>query len=384
MSQMQQFSAWEMGRRDGLMRQWLVQQGLRGLVIYASAYGGDAVRWLTGFPPRHDTYLIWPLEEEPVLLVQLFNHVPNAQEVSVVKDVRWGGVDSAATAVAVLQSLQISDGLVGLVGRVPFQGYQTLVQGLPRVTWRDVSGGFTGLRLVKSEEEVAFLRQGAAYTDAAMAVLAEAARPGVGEFELNGAIEGAYTAAGGQHGIHFLSSTPMAAPDSYVPRQNQTSRVLQVGDVVICELSAGVAGYNGQIHRPLVIGMPPTADYQHLYEVAVAAYEGITAVLRAGATVKEVLDAADLIAAKGLTVCDDLLHGYGAGYLAPVVRTRQTAHSKQATESFLFAENMAIVVQPNVVDESTGAGLQVGNLLLVTADGCDCLHEYPMTFGVCV
>jgi Xaa-Pro dipeptidase len=292
-------------------------------------------------------------------------------------------VDSAATAVSVLQSLPIPNGTMGLVGRLPYQGYQTLAAGLPHVTWRDVSAGFSGLRLVKSAEEVALLRQGAAYTDAAMAALANTARPGVTEFELNAAIEAAYTAVGGQHGIHFLSSTPMQIPDSYVPRQNQTSRMLQTGDAVICELSAGVAGYNGQIHRPLAIGTPPTANYERLYEVAVAAYARITAVLRPGATVKEVLDAADIIAANGLTVCDDLLHGYGAGYLAPVLRTRQTAHSKQAAESFVFSENMAVVVQPNVVDASSGAGLQVGNLLLITADGCECLHDYPLEFEVC-
>jgi hypothetical protein len=33
------------------VRQWLAEQWLRGLIIYASAYGGDAVRWLTGFSP---------------------------------------------------------------------------------------------------------------------------------------------------------------------------------------------------------------------------------------------------------------------------------------------------------------------------------------------
>jgi Xaa-Pro dipeptidase len=200
---------------------------------------------------------------------------------------------------------------------------------------------------------------------------------------LNATMEAAYTAAGGQHGIHFLSSTPMAAPTSYVPRQNQTDRVLQVGDVVICELSAGVGGYNGQIHRPLAMAQEPTLHYRELYEVAVSAYEAIVAVLRAGAQVKDVLDAADVVAARGLTVCDDLLHGYGAGYLAPVVRTRQTAQGKQAAEDFTFRANMAVVVQPNVIDSHTGAGLQVGNLLRVTTEGCETLQQYPMNFAIC-
>jgi hypothetical protein len=89
-----------------------------------------------------------------------------------------------------------------------------------------------------------------------------------------------------------------------------------------------------------------------------------------------------MIEAKGLTVCDDLLHGYGAGYLQPVLRTRQTAHRNQAPEDFLFQEHMAVVVQPNVYDPQTGAGLQVGNSLLITANGNQVLQQYPMMFSV--
>jgi Xaa-Pro aminopeptidase len=234
--------------------------------------------------------------------------------------------------------------------------------------------------LIKSQEELEWLRQGAAHTDAAMAALVNTAQPGVSEYELVAAIEAAYTAAGGEHGIHFLSSTPMAAPQFYVPAQTQSARKLAAGDVIISELSAGVGGYAGQIHRPLAVGREPTAIYRHIYEVALEVYNRIVSTLRPGATVGQVLDAADHIEAQGLTVCDDLLHGYGMGYLPPVVRTRQTAHSGQPPENFVFQENMAVVVQPNVYDPQSGAGLQVGNLLVITADGAESLQSYPLEF----
>jgi Xaa-Pro aminopeptidase len=216
-----------------------------------------------------------------------------------------------------------------------------------------------------------------------MAALVETAKPGASEHELVAAIEAAYTAAGGEHGIHFLSTTPMDAPQAYVPAQTQSARQVQMGDVIISELSAGVGGYAGQIHRPLAVGRQPTAHYRHIYQVAVEAYNRIVAVLRPGAPVGQVLDAADYIEAKGLTVCDDLLHGYGMGYLAPVLRTHQTAHSQQPPEDFTFQENMAVVVQPNVYDPASGAGLQVGNLLVITATGAESLQTYPLDFIVC-
>jgi Xaa-Pro aminopeptidase len=377
------FSPAEYQRRANLTQAWLEQHDLAALVIYASAYGGDNVRWLTGFGPRHDTYLVWPRAGEPILLTQLFNHVPNAQRVSVISDVRWGGPDSAVTLAHVLQAQGITQGQVGLVGRVPYLDYQACSAALPKVAWIDAGKGYVSLRLVKSAEELAWLRQGAAHTDAAMTALAEAAKPGVSEHELAAAIEAAYTAAGGEHGIHFLSATPMAAPQSYVPAQTQSARTLANGDVIISELSAGVGGYAGQIHRPLAVGAEPSGHYRHIYEVALEAYHRIVAVLRPGATVGQVLAAADYIEEQGLTVCDDLLHGYGMGYLPPVLRTRQTADSRQPAEEVTFQENMAVVVQPNVYDPASGAGLQVGNLLVITPAGVESLQTYPMEFGVC-
>lgn len=373
-----QFSQKEYERRYALVDALLDESGLDALLLYANSYANGGIRWLSGFAPRHDTYLLWPRRGEPVLLTQLFNHVPNARRISVLTDVRWGRARSAKTALEVLRERELARAQIGIVGRVPYTDHHTLTTGLPEATWQPAGKEFTALRLVKSAEEVSWLRQGAAHTDAAMRALVAAARPGTSEHELAAAIEAAYVADGGEHGIHFLSSTSMATPRSYVPAQTQTARQLQAGDAIICELSAGVGGYAGQIHRLITVGQPPTAFYQRLYNVARQAYERIVAQLRPGATVADALDAAAFIAEQGLTVCDDLLHGYGMGYLPPVVRTRKTAHSGQAPENFHFEEQMAIVVQPNVYDRESGAGVQVGNLLLITESGAEALQQYPM------
>jgi len=323
------FSAAEYQRRMALVREWMAESDLAALLVYASAYGGDNVRWLSGFAPRHDTYLLVMPEGEPALFTQLFNHVPNAQRVTANADVRWGGPDSGLTLASELQARGIVAQRVGLVGRVPFQDYLTMASRRPGVAWIKAGPGYRSLRLVKSAEEVEWLRRGAAFTDAAMSALVQAAQIGASEHELAAAVEAAYSSAGGEHGIHFLSATPMAAPQSYVPAQTQTARRLQAGDVVISELSAGVGGYAGQIHRPIAVGREPSAEYQRIYDVALEAYRRIVAVLRPGATVAQALDAAEHIAAQGLSVCDDLLHGYGMGYLPPVLRTRATAHGPQ-------------------------------------------------------
>jgi Xaa-Pro aminopeptidase len=44
---------------------------------------------------------------------------------------------------------------------------------------------------------------------------------------------------------------------------------------------------------------------------------------------------------------------------------------------FTFESGMTVVVQPNVVTPDERAGVQTGELLLVTSDGAERLHDYP-------
>ena len=103
--------------------------------------------------------------------------------------------------------------------------------------------------------------------------------------------------------------------------------------------------------------------------------------LRDGATTDEVLDAAECIHTAGFTICDDLLHGFGGGYLAPILRTRRT--SARPPQSFTFRENMVVVIQPNVITEVERMGVQVGELVRVTRSGVESLHGYRMRFVQC-
>ena len=57
------------------------------------------------------------------------------------------------------------------------------------------------------------------------------------------------------------------------------------------------------------------------------------------------------------------------------------AKSEQArAETLALAENMCLVVQPNVITRDQKAGVQVGNLVRVTKDGCESLQRIPLAF----
>ena len=312
------FSAAEMRRRRAAFGQVLEHSGLSYALVYGANRSGSAVPWLTGWPVTREALLVVGLDEEQdVLLVSFFNHVPQARRLSAVP-VEWAGARAVATALEVIAARGGRPGRVGLVGALPFDQYRLLAGQVAEVV--DLNAAYTGLRLVKSGEEVAALRRGAALTDAAVAALADGLRPGATDHEVLARTEQAYTSLGGLHHIHYLAITAMDEPAVSVPAQWPTGCVIRPRDIITCEISAAAAPeYAGQLLRTFTVGAPPTALYAELHAVAAAAFDAITQQLVPGARAGDLAAAGAVIEQAGFTAIDDLVHGFGGGYLPPVV-----------------------------------------------------------------
>src|SRR5437763_9855011 len=152
-----------------------------------------------------------------------------------------------------------------------------------------------------------------------MTAVAERACPGMTEVELVALAEDAYRAEGGMPHITFLRSMPMEAPTGCVPAQNPSNRRIERGDVIITEFSASYWGYSGQVHRAIFVDAEPVPAWQRLFDVALAAYERLVRAVRTDAAVDDAIRAAEPIRDAGLTIYDDLLHGYGVDILPPIV-----------------------------------------------------------------
>src|SRR4051794_3752607 len=137
-------------------------------------------------------------------------------------------------------------------------------------------------------------------------------------------------------------------------------------------VSAAWWDHPGQVLRTFAVGAEPTPLYRELHDVAEAAFDAVAARLRAGATARELVDASGLIEDAGFTIRDDLVHGFVGGYLPPVLGSRSRMLAD--VPEFTFEAGMTVVVQPNVVTPDETAGVQTGELLLVTADGPERLH----------
>src|SRR5260370_18496528 len=122
------FSVEELTRRYGVVRALMQETDLAALLLFSTISSPYEVHYLSNFPTTWETLLVFPLEGEPTLLLELYNHVPNAPQIASIADVRWGGPDLVASAVQSMQERGLAGAKIALVGKLPYQYEKTLRQ----------------------------------------------------------------------------------------------------------------------------------------------------------------------------------------------------------------------------------------------------------------
>jgi Xaa-Pro dipeptidase len=367
------FSDGEIARRRAAIEGVMGEHGASHLILYGANRFGSAVQWLTAWPVTREAAVVVTPGVRDVLLVQFHNHVPNARRLARDADVRWGGPSTIATAVEILQERGAGGSAVGYAGPMTAGQRDALASSFGDVV--DLSGPVTSLRLVKSPEELEWIRVGAELSDRSIEALRREVVPGLTERDLAAIVEGAYLADGGVNHIHYFGVTSMAAPERAVPAQFPSDRRLASGDALTTEISASFWDHPGQVLRTFTIAADPTPLYRELHDVAQAAFDAIAGVVRDGAHVDEAIEAATVIEDAGFTTYDDLVHGFVGAYLPPVLGSK--SRTLEPPPDITFRAGMTVVIQPNVITRDERAGVQTGELVHVTRDGIERLHAAP-------
>ncbi len=371
------FSDAEMQRRRAVMAGLLLEVGLDHLVFCGANRFGSVVQWLTGWPVTAEAVGVFTPGQPDAMFVQHVNHVPLARRLAAPAEVAWGGSSCIEAAVTVLEKRAAKNGRVGVIGPMTFEQHAVLATKFGAII--NLNRHYVRLRQVKSEEEIDWMRIGAAMTDRGMLALGDALRSGLSERDLAEIVERSYVALGGVNVIHYFGVTAMASPQLGVPTQFVANRKVARGDIVFAEISAAFWEHPGQVLRSFAVGDEPPGLYRELHAVADAAFDAVAKVLKAGALPRQVIDAARIIEDAGFTIIDDLLHGYGGGYLPPILgsKSRPSAHVPDEP----FRAGMVVVIQPNVVTPDGGAGVQTGEMVLITETGIEPMHAVPRGFA---
>ncbi len=376
------FSETEYQRRFQLIRDLMRREGVEALVVHGATAMGSAVHYLSHYIPARPAWLIFPLEGPSTLFLHFYNHIACTKALSIVEDVRCYHPNPGKAVADNLKERGLGSvriGVVGLGHSIPHGQFETLKAECPDAGFVDLAGAYNRIRVIRSEEELDWLRESGRLSDLTCEALEREIRPGLTEYDLSAIIHDAFLPESGLMGIHFVSTTSMRNPERPVPWQYLTPRKVEPGDVVITEITISYWGYATQIHRPFAVSEEPAPVYRELFDVAMECYEAVRAIVKPGTTSEEIVDLSTrMTEGRGYPILDSLFHGEGGRN--PELGTRNSHH---AFEPYTLRENMVVVVQPNPMTEDGKAGLQLGAAMIVKPTGGESLHRYPFHFPVC-
>lgn len=232
--------------------------------------------------------------EGPAVLVTPFFEAENHRRDAVVDDVLTWKEDEDAVAL-VAKTLGKAK-VLGIEGSTAFHTAAKLHAAAAGEA-RDATPVFDGLRMVKSVQEQAFIREAARRTSLAIAATHRRLSRGITESEAATLLEQELRKLGVSGGglVQF-------GPSAALPHGGPGNRKLSPGDVVLIDAGCKVCGYTSDVTRTVCFG-PPSDLLRKLYAAVDRAQRAGIEALAAGATGEDVDRAAR-------RVIDDA--GYGA------------------------------------------------------------------------
>ena len=233
------------------------------------------------------------------------------------------------------------------------------------------------MRSIKSDEELSWMKIAAALTDEGINNIVSNLKPGLSEHEMSQITQCGYLKHGGHKIINFFGITDMDNPENCVQYQYTSNKKITQNDIITTEISSHFWNYPGQVLR--TIGFKKmTPLYNDLHAVGDEVFSTIFSILKDGTTIEDINAVSSKIEDGSFSIWDDLIHGYGGGYLDPVLGTKSRPASSY--EGFTFKENMMVVIQPNVITNDHKAGIQTGELVHIQKDKSVRMHSFRMGY----
>jgi Xaa-Pro aminopeptidase len=368
-------STTERDRRHGELKKRMKEKGVSLLVVFGDTgdfglrYGN--LRYLTnGKVIFWNAVLVFPIHQEPVLLMTSNLQAGWSRKLSWIADVRVSSnlISDVVKTVASLGAREKRLGVASLAS-IPLSWYQTLRQEFPSMDLVEMAPVIEAMRYLKGEEEVELARRAAYLCDKGFQNRLSGLKPGMTEFEALALLERPMREGGGDDFFNLVFSGPFekgVTMSPYSPTgRREPSRSIQTGDSLLFEITVRYGGYWAQLVRVLSVGGQNRllAQYQGL------ARRGIEAgVQRFKPGIKlgdAILEVKNVYEAGGVKL--DLPIGHICGL--------DLVESRINLESDVLQQGMIIIFHPPVTSRETR--LFVGETYVITAHGCERLHQTP-------
>jgi Xaa-Pro aminopeptidase len=364
----------ERDRRWKAIRSRMSAEGIDAVIVIGNdlsfSLGMANIRYFSQIASRHGGYLLFPLSGDPAAFIgpphmsEPCNPFLLSQEW--VKEVQANhGIDKVLKTLKERVSPLRKVGIVSGANRlqpdnIPHLVYAGIMESLKGIEVVDASGIIYDLRTIKSEDELACLREAGKIHEKMVQAMIDTAAPGVSEAEVYAAMVYTQIRNGGEAEIfNLFHSGPINAPEQQHllhgldPNISPTRRILRLGDTVISETHLKWNGYMTQAEMTVCIGEPPD-QYKRIFNAAVECLHAATEKLKPGNPIMEALAAEKRVMRKyGLGWLELGFHGHGLGSpedpAAIYMGDAETTWPNGA-ENVILKENMVLATNIDIHD----------------------------------
>ncbi len=385
----QSFSDAEMTRRLGNLRDLMDTIGVEAVVLtsfHNTLYYSNF--WMTPFGRYHAAVI--PRRGAPAVIGPLIEY-DRPEKYSWFEDVRiykdaaspFDGILASVTEI--LADNGITHGRIGIEeDYIPVTLAKDLARALPKCEFVDASHGMMRIQLVKSEEEIALIRQGAEVTSVGAEAFCAAIAEGVTEVEVARAAVNAMEADICRRFPDFemdatWSWCQSGVERTYVAHAPNTMRRIEKGDILSLNCFPMIAGYYTALERTLFCESA-SARHLALWEINCQVHRRGLELIRPGARCCDIAtELNEIYASHGLLENRTFGYGHSFGVLCHYYGREAGLELREDIETVL-EPNMVISMEPMIMvpEGQPGAGgYREHDILVVTEDGADNITAFP-------
>lgn len=373
------FTAEEFLRRRFAVQESIRENGLDWMVLFHPV----SIHWLTGWEGKsYQAFqcLLVPKDGQPMVLILRQSEEAEARAEALFDELEpWGGCEPQDPTEVFSQAVKhfgLTSSKVGIEVPAYYLHPHHYIR-LKEILGPALMGEFTNLvhdlKLVKSEQEIVYIRRAAAIADMAMHRFKETLAVGTTELQLAGEIQHCLMGQGSGQAASTLNlvSGERASFSHGAP----TERSLQAGDFGNVEYGATCKRYTATIGRQFSLGTPSARDTEIFGIVREACAAAIREMQPDVPAINPHQAAKSVIAKAGLDKFRVHTSGYG---LAPgFAPSWGEPLSMFGGCSYTLRAGMVITVEPPVFIEEENTGARIIENILITENGPEVLSSFP-------
>jgi Xaa-Pro aminopeptidase len=346
-----------------------------GVDVLLLSTGAD-LPYLVGYeamPLERLTMLVLPLDGEAVLVVPRLEAPRVVEAPEAFSICPWEETEDPIAVVAGLVAEKVSGARTAAIGDQTWARFVIELQdALPDVRFGRAATVTGPLRAVKDAAEIDALRAAAHAVDSIAVAMRAERFSGRREIDVHRTLVERMLEAGHERAnFAIVASGPNAAS----PHHDPTDRVIEHGDVVLCDFGGTMRGYCSDITRMFVVG-EVAGEVRDAYAVLVDAQERGVQAATVGAACEDV-DAA----ARGV-IADA---GYGAFF---VHRTGHGIGAEAHEDPYMVSGNTSRLAVGHAFSVEPGIylpgrfGLRLEDIVVATAAGPERLNHAPRDLAI--